>query len=64
MELWNLQMNKKVKVAGNEITVEEFIDEAYNLCRADEKIRELKHGLHSVRTDHEVYGRDDQEKLC
>ena len=32
----------KVVVAGNIISIDEFLEEAYNLCRVDQKVRELK----------------------
>ncbi len=52
---------KKVKVGSIEVSVEELIDDAYNICRADQKIRELKRGSHTLRGNSEVDGIDDQE---
>jgi len=33
--------NRKINVAGSYITIDEFLEEAYNLCQADEKIKRL-----------------------
>ncbi len=50
MALSNL-LNRKIEVAGNWITVEELIEDSYNLCMVDKKIRELKHGRVWIRFD-------------
>lgn len=55
------QKKNKTSFAGNEISIEEFIEEACNLCRVDAKIREIKDGSHTVCALDEVNGRDDQE---